>query len=77
MGEQFLIKTVGGPQEGVRVADTEDTRFDWSWPLPDVLMYDETGHYVKVSESDLPPQERKSVIMRGAEYEWRSEQDLS
>jgi hypothetical protein len=71
-GEIFLFKTVGGPFDGnVRFCDTEDPRWDWTWPLPDILPYDESGHYVKVSESELPPQPRHSVIKRGAEYEWK------
>jgi len=71
MSEQFLIKAIGGPMPGTRVADSLDEMRTQTWPLPDVLEYDETGHYVKVRESSRPQQPRGSLILRGAEYEWR------
>jgi hypothetical protein len=71
--ERFLIRTEDGPMAGeVRVANTEGDPVEWAWPLPDVLLYDETGRYLKVSESELPPQEEDSRTLRGASYEWQS-----
>lgn len=71
MPERFLLRTEGGPCDGeTRVADSENVY--WQWPLPAVLEYDGTGRYVKVLESDLPPQPEDSHVMRGATYRWES-----
>jgi hypothetical protein len=64
--EHFMLRTVGGPHPGTRVATDQEM----PWPLPDELP-DEGGRYVKVSESALPPMSTDSHVMRGAEYEWR------
>lgn len=67
MSERFLIRTVGGPFPGTRVASDNE----YAWPLPDVLEDPEMrGVYRKGTESKLPPQEPDSHIMRGAEYFW-------
>ena len=72
MPERFLIRTEGGPCDGeTRIADS-DGLGGWTWPLPDVLKYDASGQYVKVGESDLPPQPEDSRVLRGAQYEWRA-----
>lgn len=65
--ERLLIRTRGGPHHGTEVSDVERT----PWPLPDVLPGDD-GVYRKVSESQLPPQPFGSVLVRGAEYQWRA-----
>lgn len=71
MAERFLIRTEGGPVGGeVRVANA-DPEEQWTWPLPDVLGWDDTGRYLKVRESQLPPQDDRSNLARGATYEWR------
>ena len=68
VGERFLIRTEGGPCDGeTRVADVGQ---GWTWPLPAWLGYDETGRYVKISESGLPPQDAESRLRRGARYRW-------
>jgi hypothetical protein len=66
--EKFLIRTVGGPHPGTRIAPADVM----PWPLPDALP-DERGRYVKRSESQLPPQADGSHVMRGAEYEWEAD----
>jgi hypothetical protein len=63
--ETFLVRTEGGPHPGTRMADEAE----WPWPLPDQLN-DEGGRYVKISESDLPPQPEESRVLRGARYRW-------
>lgn len=72
--ERFLLRTMGGPlDQETRIANTEADPVKWTWPLPGILKYDATGYYEKISESQLPPQERDdSRILRGALYEWRS-----
>jgi hypothetical protein len=75
--EQFTVHTRGGPKPGDYV--TNDVVM--AWPLPDVMVVDETaetesgGHYQKVSESDLPAQEPGSLLVRGAMYEWVPDQE--
>lgn len=70
MAESFLVKTEGGPcNDEVRVANASGEG-PWTWPLPDVLEYDETGRYVKYSESDLGPRPEGSRLLRGAVYRW-------
>jgi len=61
VSEQYLVRTVGGPHPGDRVSQGP-------WPLPDSLP-DEGGQYVKVSESQLPP-DLSPHVMRGAQYHW-------
>lgn len=71
MSESFLIRTIGGPYDNqTRVVATSQ---GWSWPLPDELAHDvdDTGRYVKASESTLPPQCEGSRLMRGVQYEWQ------
>lgn len=69
--EQFLVRTTGGPfHDETRVTSANDNE----WPLPDELpVREHGGRYVKVSESDLAPQEPGSHVLRGAEYEWRQD----
>lgn len=74
--EVFLVRLEGGPLNGeTRIANfacpADEPMF--TWPLPDVLNMD-SGRYVKVSESDLPPQTEGSHLMRGAIYEWDAAQ---
>lgn len=69
----FTIKCNGGPAPGVRICDDLE---EWglSWPLPDVLPGTEAmgGSYVKVSESQLPPESAKHPnVGVGAQYDWR------
>lgn len=72
MAERFLLRTEGGPCDGqTRVANALGDD-GITWPLPDVLPYDATGRYVKASESDAPPQEPGSRLVRGAVYEWEA-----
>jgi hypothetical protein len=75
MAERFLIRTTGGPCHGqTRVANATGLE-NWTWPLPDVLKYDASGSYVKVSESDLQPMKDGSYVLRGAEYGWKASTD--
>jgi len=65
--EQFLMRMVGGPRMGTRVAES-----GYEWPLPEVLE-DDGGIYVKVSQSKLPAETLsggKYRVLRGAEYQW-------
>lgn len=75
MAERFLIRTEGGPCDGqTRVCNAMIDGVQigqWEWPLPDVLKWDQSGSYVKVRESALPPQPEGSHLARGATYEWR------
>ncbi len=64
-GERFLVRAEGGPNGGTRVAE------GWTWPLPELLLA-EGGSYIKRSESDLPPQDADSHVVRGAQYEWQA-----
>jgi hypothetical protein len=74
VAERFLIRTEGGPCNGeTRVANAGMEHLpsgQWEWPLPDALEYDGTGRYVKVAQSDLPPMEADSPVVRGATYRW-------
>lgn len=71
MAERFLLRTEGGPCAGeTRVVNTQGE--GWEWPMPDVLEFGEQGRYVKVTESELPPQEEGSGVLRGATYEWEA-----
>jgi hypothetical protein len=65
MAEPFFIRTEEGPHPGTRIVD--ETQYPW--PLPGILG-DEGGAYVKVSESDAPPQEAGSRLIRAACYRW-------
>lgn len=69
--EIFLIKTEGGPHPGTRI--TDETQYPW--PLPGILG-DTGGAYVKVSESNAAPQEPGSRLVRGALYQWFSEDQI-
>lgn len=70
--EKFLIRTVGGPHAGQRIA-TADVM---PWPLPNELPDPEgRGRYVKRSESQLPPQPPDSHVVRGAEYLWEGHEE--
>lgn len=65
--EQFVLRTLGGPEPGIYSSDDTVT----SWPLPEMLEAP-GGHYQKVRESSMPPLEgdRGKHLVRGAEYEW-------
>lgn len=67
--ESFLIRTVGGPHPGQRIAPSTEM----AWPLPNELP-DEGGRYVKRTESQLPPQAHDSHVIRGAEYFWEGDE---
>lgn len=73
--ERFLLKTVGGPHPGSRILNTDESRV-WTWPLP-VVIEGEGGRYVKESESELPPQEPDSAVVRGAQYRWKPYEEES
>jgi hypothetical protein len=64
--EDFLMRFFGGTLGGADVIVTEQ---QFPWPLPGIIP-DIGGHYFKKSESDLPPQNPGSHIMRSAEYHW-------
>lgn len=66
MGESFLINLRGGNQPSPIAVGEEH----YPWPLPGIIPAI-GGSYVKVSESDLPPQQPGSGLVRGAIYEWR------
>jgi hypothetical protein len=68
--ERFLLRVNGGPNPGDYVPG--DTLM--SWPLPATLPAD-GGHYIKVSESQLPPPGEDSRVLRGAEYDWQPDGD--
>lgn len=74
MAEKFLIRTQGGPLDGeTRVANAQMDGVQigqWEWPLPARLPFNETGDYVKVTESSLPPMPEDGNVMRGATYAW-------
>ncbi len=68
MAETFLVRlSGGGPHDGNRT--TVPGTPQGTWPLPAVLGAP-GGLYVKESESQLPPQEEDSHVMRGAQYKW-------
>jgi hypothetical protein len=69
--ERFWVRLEGGPLAGDRLAD------NMTWPLPDVLPLPDGlgGRYVKVSESQLPPQDEESKVLRGARYAWRRDDE--
>jgi len=69
---QFFIRTEGGPHPGTRVANTPGG-VEMPWPPPDEFQ-DEGGKYVKVSQSKLGPYEPEQHVMRGAQYEWRPDE---
>jgi hypothetical protein len=71
MEETFFIRTEGGPHPGTRIVD--ETQYPW--PLPGILG-DAGGAYVKVSESDAPPQEEGSRLVRSARYRWFTKQQI-
>ena len=65
--EQFVIRTLGGPEPGLYFSDDSVTQ----WPLPEMLVAP-GGHYQKTRESSMPALEGPSAqhLVRGAEYEW-------
>lgn len=67
--EDFLIRFNGG---SLNNTDAIVSERQFPWPLPGIIP-DTSGHYVKVSESDLPPQQPGSHVMRSAMYQWRRE----
>lgn len=71
MAETFIIKTEGGPHPGDRVVD--ETQYPW--PLPGILR-DAGGIYLKVSESQAPPQVDGSRLVRAAFYQWYTNAEL-
>lgn len=71
MAERFLIRTQGGPMDGITfVANDPKTPGVWEWPLPKTLPYSDFGQYVKVTESSLPPMPEDGHVLRGATYAW-------
>jgi hypothetical protein len=71
MAEPFFIKTEGGPNPGTRIVD--ETQYPW--PLPGILR-DVGGNYIKVSQSDLSPQEPGSRVVRSARYRWATDEQI-
>jgi hypothetical protein len=71
VAEQFIIVTDGGPHPGERVVD--ETQYPW--PLPGILK-DAGGAYFKVSESQAPPQEEGSRLVRSALYRWLTNAEI-
>jgi hypothetical protein len=79
----FVLRTIGGPLDGqTRVVDV--TVMPWPWPdelpIPIGVYRDpqtpkpkfQTGRYVKIHESQLPPEAAAHPnVGVGAEYEWR------
>ena len=72
MPEPLFIRTVGGPHPGTRVTDVSQ----FGWPLPGMLA-DAGGTYFKVSESNAPPQEEGSRLVRSALYRWMSDEEIA
>jgi hypothetical protein len=72
--EQFMIRTLGGPEPGVYSSDDTVT----TWPLPEMLVAP-GGHYQKVRESQLPVLDDNASkhLVRGAEYEWIEDQEIA
>jgi len=66
--EQFLIRLEGGREPPEILVDAAQ----YPWPLPGIIPA-RGGRYEKVQESDLPPQQPGSGILRGARYVWRPE----
>jgi hypothetical protein len=65
--EPLLIQTSGGPYPGNRSVKISE----WGWPLPEILPCPgNIGCYFKVSESQLPPRDKGSHVIRGASYKW-------
>jgi hypothetical protein len=65
--EVFALRTIGGPFDGQTRMVTADLH---PWPLPDEIEMIPDVRYRKVRESNLPPQPVKSVLKRGAEYQY-------
>lgn len=65
MSETFMMRFVGG----MHACDALVEEDQFPWPLPGIIKA-ESGYYQKVSESDLPPQEPGSNVVRSAVYEW-------
>jgi hypothetical protein len=65
VGERFTARLNGGPTPGTFILPEEAT-----WPLPKTIQVSDDGCYVKIMESQLPPQDEDSPIIRGAEYRW-------
>lgn len=65
--EQFVLRTLGGPEPGLYSSDDTVT----TWPLPEMLSAP-GGHYQKVRESSMPALGDNAAkhLVRGAEYEW-------
>jgi hypothetical protein len=70
--EPLVIRTVGGPSPGDRITDIDQS----GWPLPGMLS-GAGGVYFKVAESDAPPQEEGSRLMRSALYHWMSDKEIA
>jgi hypothetical protein len=70
--EELIVRFHGGPRDG---ATWRTSVARAGWPLPEVARpAGATGEYVKVRESELPPQGPDSHLIRGAEYEWKESQ---
>lgn len=69
--EVILVRTRGGPHQGVRFMPV--TKLAAAWPPPDEIAA-HGGRYVKVSQSALTEGEAAHPnVARGAEYEWRGD----
>lgn len=71
MPETFIITTDGGPHPGDRIVD--ETQYPW--PLPGILK-DAGGAYFKIAESQAPPQEEGSRLVRAAFYQWLTDAEI-
>jgi hypothetical protein len=71
VAEQFIMKMIGGVQPGVHLVDENQ----FPWPLPGMFM-GMGGRYFKVRESDDPPQENDSAVIRCAVYQWYSDEEI-
>lgn len=67
--ERFLVRTDNGPCDGETRVFNSSGQQEFTWPLPLILKWDDTGYYRKYSESTLaaPP---APGILRGAQYHW-------
>lgn len=63
--ETFILRTEGGPHPGDRLFHESDL----SWPAPGFLV-DNGGKYIKISESDLGPQDANGHCLRSVLYRW-------
>lgn len=71
MAETIHLNMSGGPHPGTLVTDVNIT----DWPPPGI-MAEKYGVYIKISESNIPPQEAGSLMVRSANYKWVPDSEL-